>query len=397
VEAWERVRFVPGKLVAVELPAGPTWRHLLERVWTDGGTLLPLDHRLSAQIRARLLAAARPSALLRPDGLEPLPNPAPTDPEVALVVPTWGTTGRPKLVELSRTAVSSAVRASASAIGASGRDPWLCCLPLSHIGGLLVVLRGLLLGALVEIHPSFDVARVAAEERAAFASFVPTMLARLIDAGVDLRRYRGILIGGSGLDPAVRSRAEAAGARVVATYGLTESTGGVVYDGRPLEGVGVRIGPNHEVQLSGPTLLSRYRLDPGATVAVLSSDGWLRTRDAGELGGDGRLRILGRLDQVINTGGEKVAPATVETVLLAHPLVAAVSVIGRPDPELGERVVALVVPADPERPPMLDEVRAFALDRLPRPAVPRELRIVDALPSTGADQVRRRRSERARE
>ena len=175
-------------------------------------------------------------------------------------------------------------------------------------------------------------------------------------------------------------------APLVTTYGMTESCGGVVYDGRALDGVGVRIGDEEEVQLSGPTLMRGYRL---SSSQPFTADGWLRTKDAGVLAG-GVLKILGRLDDVIITGGEKVWPQEVEAVLRAHPAVADVAVVGRPDPEWGSAVTALVVPSDPAEPPSLDALRAFAGERLAKFKAPRALEVVESIPRTGSGKIARR-------
>jgi o-succinylbenzoate---CoA ligase len=380
-----RVRFSPGELTAIELPPGPIWRELLERAWEEGGAVLPLDPALPEPVRRELLETARPSAVLRADGLERLTASEPIAFETALVIPTSGSTGRPKLVELGRAAIESAVEASSTRLGATGDDPWLCCLPVTHIGGLLVVLRAIFLGAEVDILERFETGAVGATH-AAFASFVPTMLLRALDARLDLTRFRALLIGGAALDPAIRERA--LGAPLVETYGMTEITGGVVYDGLPLAGTEVRIALGSEIQLRGPTLMTGYRRDPRATGDAFTHDGWLRTRDAGGLEPDDRLTILGRLDPVINTGGVKVRPEPIEALLRTHPKVADVAVLPRADPEWGEAVVAVVVPRDPLAPPTLAELRRFASTRLPVPALPRALEIVGDLerPSRRAAQ-----------
>jgi O-succinylbenzoic acid--CoA ligase len=304
-------------------------------------------------------------------------------------VHTSGTGGRPKLVQFARSAVDAAVAASALALEASPRDPWLACLPLAHVGGLLVLLRAVLLGAPVIIHERFDAEAFAAERTTVFTSLVPTMLARLLDAEVDLQRYRAVLIGGARLPDEQAERARAAGAPVVETYGLTESFGGVIYDGRPLPGVEIRIDADGGIELHGPTLMLGYRFDVEATRRAFTDDGWLRPGDAGELDREGRLHVIGRFDDRINTGGEKVWPEEVEAVLRRHPKVREVGVGGRLDAEWGERVVAFVVPVDPTDPPTLDELRDAAARSLPRHRAPRELVLVDELPRTGSGKLRR--------
>ena len=389
----EEIQIGPGELVAVGAPAGPDWRGLLERAWGSGGAILPLDPRLLEPERDRLIELARPASVLFPGGLRRLEGAEPVSEDTLLVVPTSGSTGEPRLVELGRPAIEAAVRASASVLAATELDPWLCCLPIAHIGGLLAVLRAILLGAEVRILATFDVDSVEAEREVTFVSLVPAMLARLLDAGADLGRYRSILVGGSGLDAGLRGRAEDAGAHLVHTYGLTESCGGVVYEGRALPDVAVRIAGDGEIQLSGPTIMTGYRLDDRATAEAFTDDRWLRTRDRGELATDGRLRVLGRLDRLIVSGGENVDPEVVELALADHPKVAAVTVVGRSDPTWGERVTALVVPAAPTDPPTLEDLRAHARGRLAPSHLPRAVELVADLPPTALGKPRRPRME----
>ncbi len=390
------------------MPPGPRWLTVLAEAWEAGAAVLPIDNRLSPGEIDRLLAIARPTAVLHGDGqgdgdgdrvgrgdVERVRGGTPAAPGVRLVMATSGTAAEPKLVELTHDALTSALNASASRLGATSADPWLCVLPVSHMGGMLVVHRAVVQGAPVTVRPSFDVGEFAraAAAGARFASVVPTMLRRLLDANVDLRGFASILVGGAGMEPSLRARAAEAGANVVATYGLTEACGGVVYDGRPLDGVWVRVDQaDGQVFLGGETLMRGYRLDAAATRDAFDLDGWLRTRDAGSWE-EGRLTIHGRFDAAIVTGGEKVWPEQVEAVLRTHPGVADVLVGGRPDPEWGERVVAFVVAADPAAPPSLGELREHAADQLARHALPKEVELVGELPRTPSGKLVRR-SER---
>jgi O-succinylbenzoic acid--CoA ligase len=377
-------------VVAVTLPPGPEWAGIAGGVWQAGAALFPVDHRLALPQARELMDRAAPTVLLDPEGWHRLASGRPAQDGVALVVHTSGTGGVPKLVQFDRPAIDAAVASSALALEASPRDRWLCCLPLAHVGGLLVLLRSVLLSAPVTVHPRFDPEAVAAEPDAAFMSLVPTMLVRLLDAGTDLSRYRAILVGGAAVPPGLAARARAAGANVIETYGLTESCGGVVYDGRPLPGTEVRIDGDGGIQLRGPTVMRGYLGDAKATARAFTDGGWLRPGDGGWIDPDGRLRVAGRLDDLINTGGEKVWPAEVEAALHDHPGVADVAVVGRPDPEWGQRVVAYVVPADPAAPPSLEELRDHAATSLPRHKAPRELVLVpDGLPRTASGKVRR--------
>jgi O-succinylbenzoic acid--CoA ligase len=379
----------PGDVVAVTLAPGPEWLDLVHEIWDAGAALLPVDPRLPPSGSRTMVRAARPTVMLDSDGWRRLADGAPESTDVALIVHTSGTGGVPKLVRFDHAAIEAAVNASALALEATLHDRWLCCLPLAHVGGLLVLLRGVLLGAPVSVHPTFDPAAVAAEREPVFTSLVPTMLRRLLDAGVGLADYRAVLVGGAPLAPHLRSRAEDAGVRVVETYGLTESCGGVVYEGRPLPAIEVRLDGEGSIELRGPTLTLGYRFDEGATRRAFTPDGWLRSGDAARFDADGRLRVIGRLDELINSGGEKVWPQEVERALEDHPKVAEVAVAGRPDPEWGERVVAFVIPRDPGDPPTLEELRAHAGACLPRHTLPRELVLSTGLPRTAAGKVRR--------
>jgi O-succinylbenzoic acid--CoA ligase len=377
-----------GDVVAVSLEPGPAWLDLVAKTWAAGAALLPVDHRLPPHEADALLGRARPTVALDAVGARRLDG-VRADPEIALIVATSGTGGATKLAQFDRRAIDAAVAASASALGASDGDRWLCCLPLAHVGGLLVLLRGVLLGAPVTIHPRFDAAAVAAEPDWAFTSLVPTMLGRLVVAGARPSGLRTILVGGAHLSPSLRASAERAGASVVETYGLTETCGGVVYDGAPLPGTQMRIDDRGGIELRGPTLMRGYRFDPRGTAAAFTQDGWLRTGDAGEIDGEGRLHVVGRFDDLINTGGEKVWPDEVEAALREHPRVRDVAAGGRPDPEWGQRVAVWVVPADPSDPPSLDELRAFVARTLPRHAAPRELTLAERLPRTASGKLRR--------
>ena len=185
------------------------------------------------------------------------------------------------------------------------------------------------------------------------------MLGRLVAAGAELSAFRAILVGGAHLSPDLRASAERAGASVIETYGLTE-TWGVVYDGEPLPGTQMRIDPQGGIELRGPTLMRGYRFDDSATAAAFTEDGWLRPGDAGEIDGEGRLHVVGRFDDLINTGGRR-SGRTTSRRRSASTRVRDVAAGGRPDPEWGQRVAVWVVPADPS-----DPRRSTSCGRSPR-------------------------------
>nr|WP_026118343.1 AMP-binding protein [Nocardiopsis salina] len=357
----------------------------------EGPALLPVPAGTPDARARELIVAMRPASVLTPEGETPLEGGAPVGEDTALVVTTSGSTGAPKGVELSAAALLASARASVERIGARPGDSWLCVLPAGHISGLQVITRALATGA-DPVHAVFDTDRVAeiAERLTPHVSLVPTQLRRLLAAGADVSRFRTVLLGGAAAEPELLERARGAGARVVTTYGMSETCGGCVYDGVPLDGVGAEVesddpgGPGRIV-LSGPVLASRYRYpadaEPGADPFGRDAAGQrvLRTQDLGRFE-DGHLLVLGRVDEVINTGGHKVVPGQVNTLLSAHPAVAESVVVGRRDPEWGERVSAVVVPADPGAPPTLDQLRAWVREHLPSYAAPRELDLRASIP-----------------
>ncbi|MBZ5740419.1 AMP-binding protein [Nocardioides mangrovi] len=288
------------------------------------------------------------------------------------IVETSGSTGAPKRVVLSRAAVLASVEASARRLGGSGR--WLLALPSAYVAGLQVICRSLVAGyepVVLDEHATF----ADAAHDCDFVSLVPTQLHRLLDSDADvLRAFRTVLLGGGPIDPGLRRRAEDAGVRVVATYGSAETAGGCVYDGLPLDGVGVAIDRDGRIRLGGPTLFDRYDGDPELTAQVLV-DGWFLTSDAGRLDDDGRLRVLGRLDDVVVSGGVNVPAPAVAARVRDHPDVVAAEVLGVPDEEWGNRLVAFVV-----GPLSLDAVREWVADAHPRSWAPRQLVALDEIP-----------------
>jgi O-succinylbenzoic acid--CoA ligase len=290
------------------------------------------------------------------------------------IVETSGSTGRPKRVRLSRAAVRASVDVSARRLGGAGR--WLLALPASYVAGVNVITRSLAAGAppvVLGDRPFREAAR-----GCDFVSLVPTQLHRLLATDADvLAGFHTVLLGGGPIEPALRARAAEAGVNVVATYGSAETCGGCVYDGLPLDGVGLAIGADGRVRISGPTLFSGYEGDPALTREVLV-DGWFLTSDAGRLDEDGRLRLLGRMDDMVISGGVNVPAAAVAARLREHPGVESAEVLGVPDEEWGHRLVAFVVGA-----PTLDELRDWVAERHPRSWAPRQLVTLPALPMLG--------------
>jgi O-succinylbenzoic acid--CoA ligase len=382
----------PGELVAYALPPGFHWLEILAAHAQSGASFLPIDVRLSPGEQQRLIDVARPAVVVRPDEETILADTIPTDPRRGwALVPTSGTGGAPRIAQLPLAAVGTTLASSLDALDASAYDPWVACLSPAHIGGLLVLLRSVLTGSPVTILEGFEPGALLAEApEGAHVALVPTMLERLVRGGAHLGKLGVLLLGGAALDPKLRHAAERLGGRIVETYGCTESSGGVVYDGVPFTRTDIRVPEDtREIQLSGPTIMDGYRSDPAATARAFTGDGWLRTGDIGSLDEIGRLTIRGRTDEAIRTGAETVWPDEVEAVLRRHPKVADVAVAGRPDPEWGHHVVAWVVPSSPSDPPTLDQLREYCRDELARFKAPRDLRVVTALPRTASGKVRR--------
>jgi O-succinylbenzoic acid--CoA ligase len=327
------------------------------------------------------------------------------DPTV-VVVATSGSTGAPKGVLLPASALLASASATHDRLGGPGR--WLLALPAQHVAGVQVLVRSLVSRtepAVLDLATGFTAEAFAATAaampagRRRYTALVPTQLVRLLeaaDAGADdglreLARFDAVLVGGAGTPAPVLQRAADAGVRVVTTYGASETCGGCVYDGVPLDGVLVSIDDGLDdsagsgrVLLAGPTLARGYRGgDPDGAFTV-DGDGtrWWRTADAGRVD-DGRLTVLGRLDDAVLTGGATVLPSAVEAVLLTAPGIAQAVVTGVDDPQWGRRVVAAVVPAPGAPAPTLDDVRALVADRLGPWAAPRQLLVLDAMPSIG--------------
>jgi O-succinylbenzoic acid--CoA ligase len=352
------------RLVALALPPGDEFIAGLNAAWARGDAVMPIDPNVPKSVSDQLLATMRPDL--------------PVDEEVALVIATSGSTGEPKGAQLTHVALEASARATHDRIGREPGDRWLSCLPWQHIGGIQVMLRSRLLGIPLTVHDRFDVERFAAAD-ATLTSLVPTQLVRLLDAGVDLSGFRAILLGGAAGSPSLLARAATAGAAVVTTYGMSETAGGCVYDGVPLDGVDVRLDDEGRIALRGPVLMAGYRLRPDLTAASID-DGWFVTSDLGEIAADGRLQVIGRVDDVVVTGGENVVASEVAAVLSAHPDIAEVAVTGVPDPEWGQRLVAVVVLVRGKVELSLAEVREWCSERLVAAARPRGIIVVDDIP-----------------
>lgn len=357
------------KLTALDLPGSPEFVHALQQVWERGDAVFPLDRRLPLNAQRSLLKRFGVATIISEDGESTLNDGQPVEPGDAIVIATSGSSGPPKGAVLTHSSLEASARATSARLKVTTNDHWLACLPLAHIGGLSVITRSLITGTALTVINGFDAATVDNSD-ATLVSLVSTALQR-----IDASRFRCIVLGGA-RPPADRP------AHCVATYGLTETGSGVVYNGMPLDGVLIEIREG-EVHLKSPTLLRCYR----DGTSPLTTDGWLPTGDLGVLRDDGSLHVEGRRGDVINSGGEKVWPEDVERQLILHPDVVDVAVIGMQDIEWGQVVTALVVTDRNDLD--LDDLRDFCRDQLPGYALPRRLQRVTAIPRTALGKVRR--------
>jgi O-succinylbenzoic acid--CoA ligase len=394
-ELYARARAVAGGLCARGIGAGdrvalalPSEELVvaLHACLLIGAAALPVDLRLTAVERT---ARTETAALMLEQLVEgaPLAPAAATGHDPATIMFTSGTTAGPKEVALSHGNWLWNALGSSLALGLDQDERWLCPMPLAHVGGLSVSIRSVIYGTEVVLHEHFDTEAALATlmdgaARVTLASLVPTMLSRLLEAG--LRRpptLRWALLGGGPIAPALLDWAREAGVPVAPSYGMTEACSQIATAGWPLLGTELALGSDGEVLVRGPTVAA----------GALASDGWLHTGDRGSFDAEGRLRIEGRIADTIVTGGENVSPVEVEAVLLEHPEIRDAAVFGRPDPEWGEAVVAQVVLRDPAAGAVAEaNLHDHCGERLARFKVPKVFETVAAVPRGVTGKLLRR-------
>ena len=364
---------------------------MVREIWVGGSVDELRDAVAAALDGGPAVLPLAPGAEGLRDGMAPA---QPVEPNTAVIIATSGSTGEPKGVLLSAGALRASAEATHARLGGPGH--WLLATPAQYIGGLQVIVRSLVGGTTCTALPPGPFRPERFAEAAAlvggsprYTALVPTQLTRLLDAGggglAAARSFDAIIIGAAATSGGLRDRAVEAGVRIVPAYGMSETASGCVYDGVPLDGVRVDLDPDGRILVAGPVLAHGYRLRPDLT-AESFVDGWFRTGDRGRLL-DGRLEVLGRIDDVINTGGVKVSAGAVERALCACAGVRESCVVGVPDAEWGEIVVAAVIP-DGE-PPSVADLRAAVRSAAGATAVPKRFEFVEALPLRGPGKIDR--------
>lgn len=352
------------ELVCLDLPLGTQFIDRLSQAWVNGDAIFPLDQRLPPAMRLKVLDTIKPTVIVGSDGEESYDGQLVQDGD-AVVVATSGTTGAPKGVVLTHEAVRASATATSSRLNVTTDDCWFACLPVSHIGGLSVVLRSIITNTRLITAPSFSTAAYlsAAKSGATMVSLVATAMQQ-----VDTSLFRTILLGGA-------AAPEQRPLNSVTTYGMTETGSGVVYDGIPLEGVEVEIRDN-VIFLRAPMLLRNYR-DGSSPL----HNGWLRTGDIGHLDAKGKLHVQGREGDLIITGGENVWPQQVEDAIRSMAAVQDVCVAGVADAKWGHAVHAWIVTSD-DTSLQLDQVRDAVKQTLPSFCAPQKIHFIQQIPHT---------------
>ena len=364
------------RLIALDMPASQTFVDLVQRAWSNGDAVLPIDQRLRPSGKKMLLDTMAPSEIIDASfTASSLPNGRPMQDGDALVIASSGSTGAPKGIIHTHSSLLAGAQASASRLQLSANDHWLVCIPVSHVGGFSVIARAMHTSAALTLHPAFDAAAVeqAQKDGVTHTSLVATALSR-----IDTSLFRTILLGGSSAPDNLPNN-------IITTYGMTETGGGVVYNGQPLDNVEIKI-VDAEIFLRCPMLMRAYRDDQ----TISEEDGWYATGDIGEIDNNGKLSVHGRRSDMIITGGENVWPSVVENSLASHPIVNQVVVRGMPDTTWGQRVVAYVVLNDSSQTSevkLLSDLREHVKQTLPAFCAPQQIVVLAEIPRTSLGKV----------
>lgn len=364
------------RLIALDMPASKTFVDLVQRAWSNGDAVLPIDQRLPLAGKKMLLDAMAPSEIIDLSSISTsLPNGRPLQEGDALVIASSGSTGSPKGIIHTHSSLLAGAQSSASRLQLTSDDHWLVCIPVSHVGGFSVLVRALHTGAKLTLHPTFDATEVQAASKNGIThtSLVATALSR-----IDTSLFKTILLGGSSAPANLPTN-------VITTYGMTETGGGVVYNGQPLNNVQVRI-TEEEIFLRCPMLMRSYCDDQ----TISMQDGWYATGDMGEILDDGKLIVHGRRSDMIITGGENVWPSVIEKSLSSHAAVNQVVVRGTKDATWGQRVVAYVVLNDSTHisdEKLLFDLREHVKQSLPAFCAPQQVIVLSQIPRTSLGKV----------
>ncbi len=361
-------------LVALDIKPSHNFLDLLNKTWDEGDAVLPIDQRLPQSAKQQLVKDLGASWIVANDGNKvKLDNGNQVDEGDALVIATSGTTGNPKGVVHTHASIIASVNAGGTRLGCCASDHWLACLPLAHVGGLSVLLRAQHYKSQLSIVEGATQSLIdnAIDAGANLTSLVPSSLRKL-----DVSGFRAVLVGGSATHTDLPVNA-------ISTYGLTETMGGVAYNGVALDGVEIRSSDSGEIEVRGEMLFRAYR--DGTNPKDLG--GWFTTGDLGEIN-NGVLAVHGRRDDLINTGGYKVWPKSIENAINQMPGVVDCVVMGLPDEKWGAAVCAWIILQDSTQPLKLDDARRHVKKTLPDYCAPQRIFIVDQIPRSALGKVR---------
>ncbi len=369
-------------LVAIDLPQNNKFLQIIKEVWDNGDAVFVIDQRFSPSLKRQTIGSVKPKYLIDKDGKNTLPDSVGVSSNDALIQLTSGTTGYPKSVIHTFDSLKAHGAMVNEFLKVNPKsDRWIACLPLSHIGGMGVVMRAYFADMPVEIIETPD--KTELERLNANGYNMVSLVASVLDR-INTRSYKAVVIGGMAEPDNVAEN-------IFPTYGLSESGGGVVYKGECLRGVRIKIQPGSQlIEINSPTLLRAYRSMHESAVGknVVSKEGiypeldngYFVTSDCGYFEND-RLKILGRRDDLINTGGEKIWAKTLEDIILSIDGIDQVCVVGLKDQKWGQKIVAAVAKSKDSKATSEDIIRTVK-DRLASWAVPKEIQFVDDLPKT---------------
>ncbi len=359
-------------LVALDFALGPELETALLHCVASQEAFCVLDQRVSAHRREELLDLLEPTVLWTPSGRTKRREGRGVDDDIGLVMLTSGSSGTPKAAELTWRALAASARITQASLRTENPPAWFPCLPANHIGGLAVLLRAILSDATLVWGEPSEIGD-GPRRGATHVALVRAQLARY-----DVSEYHTVLLGGA------RPPHDLA-PNVITTWGMTETGSGIVYDGRILNEVEVA-SIDGQLAVRSPTLFRSYRNAPRPRIVGPDGlDDWFPTGDAGDVR-DNHVRVRGRMEFVINSGGEKIWPEDLETVIGSLASVADVAVAAMNDPQWGDKIIAFIVSDDASAG---DEILAVVNERIGPWAKPKEIRFIEQVPRTANGKIRR--------